>query len=137
MDNIQPSQLPDNQQGPLTKKYQQVMGDLNWLSISTTPDITVIVSLLSAHSHKPAEAHFQSALHVIRYLASSPSLGLYFTSDSSEPFHGFVHFPSTDNFTLQAYCDANWGPMDASVPKIGTTPPEQQPQATPLNPRVR
>ena len=121
VDNIQPSQLPDDQQKPLTKKYQQVIGDLNWLSISTRPDITAIVSLLSAH--------FQSALHVIRYLASSPSLGLYFTSDNSEPFHAFVHFPTTDNVTLQAYCDANWGPMDASVPKTGTTPPEQQPQA--------
>ena len=125
VDNIPQSTLPDAQQAPLTKRYQQLIGDLNWLSISTRPDITAIVSLLSAHSHCPSPAHHDSALNVIRYLASTSSVGLYYTSDHSEPFHAFVHFPSDDDGVLQAYCDANWGPMDASVPKPDTIPPEQ------------
>ena len=116
VDNIAPSTLSPSDQAILLKKYQQIIGDLNWLSISTRPDITTIVSLLSAHSHKPAQAHFDSALHVVRYLASTPSHGLYYTSDNTEPFHAFVHFPSNES-GLQAYCDANWGPLDASIPK--------------------
>ena len=127
VDNITPAHLPDAKQTALTKQYQQTIGDLNWLSISTRPDITAIVSLLSAHSHKPTKDHLNSALHVIKYLASTPSIGLYYTSDQSEPFHAFVHF-DTQN-TLQAYCDANWGPMDASVPKPGAVPQEQDQQA--------
>ena len=125
MDNIQSSKLPEVQQNPLTKRYQQIIGNLNWLSISTGPDITAIVSLLSAHSHCPSPAHLDSVMHVIKYLASTSSIGLYYTSDHSEPFHTFVHFPSDDEATLQAYCDANWGPMDASVPKPDIIPPEQ------------
>ena len=125
MDNIQPSTLPPDTQTTLTKRYQQIIGDLNWLSISTRPDVTAIVSLLSAHSHRPSPAHLDSAMHVVKYLASTSSIGLYYTSDHSEPFHAFVHFPPEVDDALQAYCDANWGPMDASVPKPGVTPPEQ------------
>ena len=125
VDTINQSTLSDTLQAPITKTFQQVIGDLNWLSISTRPDITAIVSLLSAHSHKPSQAHLDSAMHVIKYLASTSSIGLYYTSNNKEAFHAFVHFPSNDNDSLQAYCDANWGPMDASVPKPGLVPPEQ------------
>ena len=125
VDNIQPSNLPDNQQQPLTKQFQQLLGDLNWLSISTRPDITAIVSLLSAHSHKPSPAHLDLARHVVKYLASTASFGLYYTSNNTENFHAFVHFPNDEKNALQAYCDANWGPMDASVPKPEDTPVEQ------------
>ena len=59
----------------------------------------------------------------MKYLATTASYGLYYTSDTSEHFHAFVHFPKQSS--LQAYCDANWGPMDASVPKPNATPPEQ------------
>ena len=125
VDTIAPSELPEAQQDSLTKKFQQVIGDLNWLSISTRLDITAIVSLLSAHSHNPAPAHFDAALHVVKYLASTPSIGLYYTSDNNEDFHAFVHFPPNKSYSFQAYCNANWGPMDASVPKPGVIPPEQ------------
>ena len=125
VDNIAPSQLSQTEQTKLLKSYQQVIGDLNWLSISTRPDITTIVSLLAAHTHLPAQAHYDAALHVIRYLASTPSHGLYFTSNCTEPLHAFSHFPTTDSPSLAAYCNANWGPLDASVPTPNVTPPEQ------------
>ena len=100
---------------------------LNWLSISTRPDITAVLSLLAVHSHIPTPAHLESAFHVVKYLASTSTPGLYYTSDTTEPFHAFVHFPNSN--PLQAYCDANWGMMDTSVPKPGATPIEQDPQA--------
>ncbi len=115
----------DSQQTPLTRQFQQVIGDLNWLSISTRPDITAIVSLLAAHSHKSAQAHLDSAMHVICYLASTSSIGLSYTSDHLQPFHAYVHFPTDKITSIYAYCDANWGPMDALVPKPNVIPPEQ------------
>ena len=66
MDTIAPSILPAIDQEPLTKTFQQLIGDLNWLSISTRPDITAIVTLLSANSLKPAPAHLDAAKHVLR-----------------------------------------------------------------------
>ena len=126
MDNIVPSSLPKSQQIPFTNKYQQVISDLNWLSISTRPNITAIVSLLLAHLNCPSQAHLDSALHVIKYLVSTSSIGLHYTSNNKEAFHAFVHFPTNnDADKLQAYCDANWGPMDALVPKPNMVPPEQ------------
>ena len=56
-------------------------------------------------------------MHVIKYLASTLSIGLYYTSDHSEPFHAYMHFPTDNKSSIQAYCDANWGPMDALIPK--------------------
>ena len=124
VDNIAPSTLSPSAQEALLKKFQQIMGDLNWLSISTRPDITTIVSLLSAHTQSPSQAHFDSAIHVVKYLASSSSFGLYYTSDATEDLHVFTHFPKQGS-SLNALCDANWGRMDASVPKPHVTPPEQ------------
>lgn len=99
VDNIAPSTLPLSEQTDLTKRFQQIIGDLNWLSISTRPDITTIISLLSAHSHLPSPAHFDSALHVVKYLALNPFHVLFYSSGNTEPMHAFVHFPP-NNRTL-------------------------------------
>ena len=96
------------------------------MSISTRPDITTIVSLLATKTQSPAPAHYNSALHVVKYLAATASHGLYYTFDNSEPIHAFVHFPKIGS-TLQAYCDTNWGPIDASVMNPNSKPPEQSP----------
>ena len=57
VDNIAPSNLSSHEQAILLEKYQQIIGDMNWLSISTHPDITMIVSLLAAKIQSPAPAH--------------------------------------------------------------------------------
>ena len=128
VDNITVNSLDESEQNILTKNYQQLIGDLNWLSISTRPDISTITSLLAAHSHKPASAHLDAAKHVVKYLASTPTLGLYYTSDPTEDLHAYVHFPPQDT-QLAAFCDANWGPMDASQPK-SSAPPVEQPMTS-------
>ena len=121
MDKIAPFTLMSTEQAVLTKYFQQIIGDINWLSISTLPDITTIASLLLVHSHSPEPAHFDSALHIVKYLASNPF-------NKSETIHAFVHFPD-DIHSIQAYCNANWGPMDAFVPKPIATPREQSPSS--------
>ena len=113
VDNIDPSSLSPPDQAKLLKKYQLIIGDLNWLSISTHPDITTIVSsLLAARTQSPDPAHFESTLHVLRYVASTPSHGLYYMPDNTEPFHAFIHFPKQDS-QLQAYWDAKWDSLYA------------------------
>ncbi len=100
MDTIAPLTLPSAEQETLTKIFQQVIGDLNWLSISTRPDIAAIESLLAANSQKPAQAHYDAAEHVLRYLASTSSISLYYTSNDLEDVHAFVHFPPDKSNTL-------------------------------------
>ena len=115
VDCIPPSNLSPIDKAKLTSPYQQLMGDLTWLSISTRPDITAILSLLSEYTHSPSQAHLNSALHVVKYLASTLSLGLLYS---------FVQFKETTS-GLKLLCDANWGPMDASKPKENTPQIEQ------------
>ena len=124
--NIAPSQLSPNNQARFLRKYEQIIGDLNCFSISTRPDIMTIVSLLAAHTQLPAQAHYNTAIHVVKYLASTPSHGLYFTPNHTEPLHAFTHFSRHGSSFLTAYCNANWGGgLDASVPKPHVTLPEQ------------
>jgi len=56
-----------------------------------------------------------AALHVIKYIAQTKSMGIYFSSDRSSMLESFLHFPLSNHLVSMA--DANWGPQDASVTK--------------------
>ena len=135
VDTIPPSTLSSTAQSKITPPYQQLMGVLTWLSISTRPDITAILSLLSEHTHTPAPAHLQYALHVVKDQAFTKSLGLLFSSDTQDSLKAFVQFKDA-NTGLNILCDANWGPMDTSKPKPTTPPVEQITTITPFNFRI-
>ena len=123
VDAIPPSTLPKAAQSTITPPYQQLMGDFTWLSIFTRPDITAILLLLSEHTHKPSKAHLDYALFVVRYLASTATNGLIFSSSVPKPLQAFVQFKDALR-DLGLLCDANWGPMDASTPKPHAPPVE-------------
>lgn len=122
IDMIQPSTLPVKKQAPLTKRYQELVGSLNWISISTHPDITATVSLLSEHQACPSEQHMDAAWHVVSYLASTTAYSISLWSQGSRQLESFVNYPIDQG--ISALCDANWGPMDASVPKKNADPIE-------------
>ena len=64
---------------------------LNWLAISTRPDISLVVSLFSTYNSKPSKGQLDTAQHVGRYLKSTPSHGIF-------------------KRTLCGFADSNWGP---------------------------
>ena len=110
---------------PLIGKMRPWLGMLNWLSQGTHPDIATIFSLLASHSHSPSPGHLEGVKHVGRYLKSTAKLGLLFSSHGNKALEAYVYFPVNEHEvltdghcvpTLTAYCDANWGPQDASVP---------------------
>ena len=49
----------------LVKRYQSLVGSLNWLSCSTRPDITTAVSLLSRQLQNPSPGHLDAGKHVL------------------------------------------------------------------------
>ena len=104
-----------------TQYYQEIMGCLNWLSISTRPDITAIVTLLAPHQAAPLQGHLNASLHVVRYLASTTDNGISFTYHPKTQLNSFLHIPLLQD-TLSSFSDSNWGPMDASKTKP-TAPP--------------
>jgi len=115
IDAIPPSNLPSLAQDKLHLQYQSLVGSLNWLAHTTHPDLSTVVSLLAQHQSHPAQGHMDAALHVIKYIDQTKSMGIYFSSNRSSSLESFLHFPLSNNLVSMA--DANWGPQDASVTK--------------------
>ena len=106
-----------------TLQLQTIVGSLNWLSVSTRPNIATVTSLLAKYCRKPSKGHIDAALRVVRYLKGTKNLKLKFSSRDNNTMESFVKFP-LPNSELVGLCDANWGPQDQSRPQEDKTPPE-------------
>jgi hypothetical protein len=95
---------------------QKFIGCLNWLSISTRPDIATITNMLAKYTIVPTKGHIDAVKRVIRYLKGTKSKGILFTTASTTKISAYVKFPVPTNQVI-SMCDANWGPQDQSVPK--------------------
>ncbi len=113
IDSVPMSTLSSLEQDKLRLKYQSLVGSLNWLAHTTRPDLATVVSLLAQHQANPAPGHLEAALHVIKYVAQTKTLGIYFSSDRRSTLESFLHFPLSSSIIPMA--DANWGPQDASM----------------------
>jgi hypothetical protein len=60
----------------LVKAYQRLTGSLNWLSLNTRPELTVLVSLLLSHLHDPSSGHMTAAKHVLSWLSGTRNHGI-------------------------------------------------------------
>ncbi|XP_024965192.1 uncharacterized protein LOC112505527, partial [Cynara cardunculus var. scolymus] len=74
--------------------FQRLIGKLIYL-LATRPDIAFAVHCLSQFMHAPRQSHLNLALRILRYLKLSPGKG--------------VSFIRSENFSLSAYVDADWG----------------------------
>lgn len=69
-------------------QYRSVVGSLQYLAF-TRPDISYVVTRLSQFMHRPTSAHWQAAKRVLRYLASTPSHGIFLHRNSPLTLHAF------------------------------------------------
>jgi len=113
IDSIPTVALPSLAQDKLRLHYQSLVGSLNWLAHTTHPDLSTVVSLLAQHQSSSSPGHRDAALHVIKYLAQTKNMGIYFSSCKCSTLESFLHFPVLPN--LLSMADANWGPQDARV----------------------
>ncbi|XP_014511394.1 uncharacterized protein LOC106770082 [Vigna radiata var. radiata] len=68
--------------------YRKLIGKLFYLT-NTRPDLCFTINLLSQFMQKPTNFNYQALQHVLRYIKSSPSEGLFFPVDSSIQIKGF------------------------------------------------
>lgn len=74
-------------------QFRRLIGRLLYLSM-TRPDVTYAVQQLSQFVQAPRSSHWEAAMHVLRYLKGTPSLGLY--------------YPASNSSVLSAFSDADW-----------------------------
>ena len=116
IDSIPHETMSAEARNSLRLHYQSLVGSLNWLAHTTRPDIATVVSLLAQHQNEPSTGHMDSALYVANYLASTKTLGIYFTSRRQSKLESFLHFPLPS--PVLSMSDANWGPQDASLSTV-------------------
>ena len=65
MDSIPTPTIHNNDQDKLTKTMHQLVGSLNWLAISTRPNISTITNMIVKYTSAPSKQHIQAAKQVI------------------------------------------------------------------------
>lgn len=75
-------------------EFRKLVGSLQYLAF-TRLDIAYAVNRLSQFMHRPTDEHWQAAKRVLRYLAGTPTHGIFFSAKN--------------NLSLHAYSDADWG----------------------------
>ncbi|KAL8540548.1 hypothetical protein ACS0TY_001979 [Phlomoides rotata] len=86
-------QVDDGVALPDPERYRRLIGRLLYLNL-TRPDVTYATQQLSQFVASPCSSHWDTAVHVLRYLKGTPSLGL--------------HYSTSDHVALIAYSDADW-----------------------------
>jgi len=79
--------------------FRSAVGALNYLAISTRPDISTAVGEVARHVENPQPHHFVMLKRIFRYLQGTSTHGLYFARDDT----------NSPMITLEGYSDANWG----------------------------
>ncbi|KAL2228698.1 UNVERIFIED_CONTAM: Retrovirus-related Pol polyprotein from transposon RE1, partial [Sesamum indicum] len=75
------------------ESFRRLLGRLLYLGF-TRPDICHGTQQLSQYMQFPCKAHWNAALHLVRYLKTTMNRGLQLNTD--------------DSFELKAFCDVDW-----------------------------
>ena len=77
---------------------------VNWLSISTRPDIVTITNLLAKHITTQSKGHIEAVKRVLCYLKGTQYYGKEFYSDTNNTLEDFVKSPIN---VIVGFTDAN------------------------------
>ena len=83
--------------------YRSIVGGLAYIATCTRPDLSFSVSALARHMHMPTERHLRDAKRVLRYLAGTIDMGLFY------PSHPITIGQGAAISSLHAAVDADWG----------------------------
>ena len=86
------------------ERYRRFVGKLNYLTV-TRPDISFAVSVLSQFMATPYTGHWDAALRVLRYLKTTPGLGILY-SDQGHCRVGA--FTEEGDGRISGFSDADW-----------------------------
>lgn len=74
--------------------YREAVGSLMYLAVSTRPDISFAVGLVSRFNENPSTSHVNAVKRILKYMRGTKSYGIF--------------FPTNENLVLYAYSDADF-----------------------------
>jgi hypothetical protein len=150
MKDCKPVKTPMDPSTPLSKKqepqsneekkemenvpYLIAVGALNYLAITTRPDISYTVGVLARFNTNPGPAHWKAVKHLFRYLKGTMDLKLTYSPTSSNDFETFVDADhggdkdsgkSTTGYALRVGSGVtSWSSKRQSIVALSTTEAE-------------
>jgi hypothetical protein len=80
---------PDGNVGDRSNSYARLIGELQFISNATRPDIAHAISKLSAYTANPTMQHVSALKRVLRYLSGTKSYGITYGDVLDHPNHFF------------------------------------------------
>jgi phage terminase small subunit len=71
-------------------QYQAIVGSLMYAALGTRPDITYAVAALSRYNSRPLTVHLTAAKRVLRYLKTTRTAKLHYSTDGVTELHGYT-----------------------------------------------
>ena len=100
---IQPN--PDGNEGSRSNYYAKLLGELQFLTNSTRPDIAYAINKLAAYTTNPSLQHVGALKQLLRYLKGMKNLGIIYSATSQNELQ-------ESNILFCGYADAAYANMD-------------------------
>jgi len=78
--------------------YRSIVGSLQYITLSTRPDISFAVNQLSRYMENPGQSHWTAGKRVLRYLKDTANTGLLYKD-----------YSQNSSTKIEIFCDADWG----------------------------
>jgi Reverse transcriptase (RNA-dependent DNA polymerase) len=103
--NIKIKPNPDGNEGSRSNYYAKLLGELQFLTNSTRPDIAYAINKLAAYTANPSLQHVGALKRLLRYLKGTKNLGIMYSAPQNELqntniFHGYsdAAYADTDDY---------------------------------------
>ena len=103
IDSISDSDPNDPKLLKCKSTYQYIWVSINWIAISTRPDVSTVLSFLTAYQGAPNNVHYIVALHALIYIVITYYIVIAYHSDAPTFTKYFFHFPP--HHYTEAYSD--------------------------------
>ena len=89
--NVKIISNPDGNEGNRSNVFAQLLGELQYITNSTCPDITYVVNRLASYTANPSMQHQTALKRILRYLSGTRSHGITYVYSPDKPitFKGF------------------------------------------------
>ena len=109
-----PATFDDKTVPHLTGTFQNIVGELRYITDCTRPDINFYVNKLSAAMHNPTRRHWLILINTLRYLKATKEHGIIYRPNNSREQLATVLFKSDKGakHPLHTYSDADFAGDD-------------------------